>query len=322
MVHRPPLVMKESTILSSQTKTTELVDNFGQWLITEAGVCQATVEAYVRDAMRFLEFLLTIGKPQPEAAEPKDIYAYLGFLTRCGISAGSAKRNLSAIRALYRFLASEKGTPSDPTENVISPRMWRKIPRALTVQEIEALMAQPDVTSVLGLRDRAMLEFTYATGMRVSEVIGFRVSDLSISKHTARCFGKGSRERIVPVGSVALRWVVRYLEDARPTMAKDKRVENLFLNRRGRPLSRMGFWKILTKYARQAGIRGKVTPHILRHSFATHLLDGGASLRDVQQLLGHKDISTTQIYAKVDLEYLRDMILTFHPRGKEPRHEG
>lgn len=301
---------------------TELVDHFGQWLQTEGGVCRATVEAYVRDAARFAEFLLTIGKTKPEDARPNDIHAYLGFLTECGISAVSAKRNLSAVRALYRFLASERGISYDPTANVTSPKMWRKVPHALTVEEVEALICQPDVDSPLGLRDRAMLEFTYATGMRVSEVINFRLSDLNLKKRTARCFGKRSRERIVPIGSIALRWVVRYFEQARPLIAKNQDVEILFLNWRGRPLTRMGFWKILSKYARQAGIRRRVTPHILRHSFATHLLEGGATLRDVQHLLGHKDISTTQIYTKVDLEYLRDMIITFHPRGRELKNEG
>ena len=292
------------------------MDGFAQWLITEGGIARPTLEAYLRDAGRFLEYLLTVGKSDPSRAEPKDVYGYLGFLSECGISPVSAKRNLSAIRSLYRFLATEWNITSDPTTNVVSPRMWRRVPRALTVMEIEALLGQPDTSKPLGLRDKALLEFTYATGMRVSEVITFRVNDLNLTRGSARCLGKRSRERIVPVGSIAIKWVQRYLTEVRPNLVKSEGCEELFLNWRGRPLTRMGFWKILRRYVAMAGIKGKVTPHVLRHSFATHLLEGGASLRDVQHLLGHKDISTTQIYAKVDLEYLRDMIITFHPRGK------
>jgi integrase/recombinase XerD len=184
------------------------------------------------------------------------------------------------------------------------------------VPQIEALLAQPDTTTRLGLRDKAMLEFTYATGMRLNEVITFRIDDLNVKMGTARCLGKGSRERIVPVGGIALKWVEEYAEEARPCLVKGGDEKTLFLNWRGRPLSRMGYWKILAKYVTMAGIRSHVSPHLLRHSFATHLLEGGASLRDVQQMLGHKDISTTQIYTKVDMEYLRDTILMYHPRGQ------
>jgi integrase/recombinase XerD len=199
--------------------------------------------------------------------------------------------------------------------DVVVPRIWRRVPKALTLPEIERLLSQPDTAKPLGVRDKAMLEFAYATGMRVSEVVGFRWDDLNANAGTARCVGKGSRERLIPVGSVALKWVEAYCRDVRPRLLKGRSQDVLFLNWRGGRLTRMGFWKILAGHARAAGLKSKMTPHALRHSFATHLLEGGASLRDVQQMLGHKDIATTQIYTKVDMEYLREVHRKFHPRG-------
>ncbi len=316
MVPRPQLLMKAVTTSSSMDSTSSNLDQFLSWLRAERGVSRNTAQAYGHDISRFLEYLLTAGKNDPSTAEPGDIYSYLGFLNECGLASSSIRRNLSAIRTFYCFLSIEKNIGVDPTANVVSPRVWRRIPDALTVPQIEALLSQPDVTTVLGIRDKAMLEFTYATGFRVSEVISAKLGDINFETQTVRCIGKGSRERIVPMGSIAIDWIRRYLDSARPSLAKGSKTDVLFLNWRGRSLTRMGFWKILRRYVSMAGIRKRVTPHVLRHSFATHLLEGGASLRDVQQLLGHKDIGTTQIYAKVDLEYLRDAILTFHPRGR------
>lgn len=294
----------------------DLLEDFSYWLLSERGVSANTSEAYRRDLKKYVEFLASSGKSDPSSAETSDVYSYLSFLSECGMSPSSIRRELSSIRAFHRFLVAESTAPKDPTVNVMAPKMWRRVPKALTVPQIEALLAQPDVADRLGLRDKAMLEFTYATGMRVTEVITFRLNDLDLQVGAARCMGKGARERVVPVGMIAQKWIERYTAEVRPFLLKGPDGGVLFLNWRGKPLSRMGYWKILSKYAEMAGLRAKVTPHVLRHSFATHLLEGGANLRDVQQMLGHKDISTTQIYAKVDMEYLRDMILTYHPRGQ------
>jgi integrase/recombinase XerD len=293
----------------------DLLREFSDWLATERGVSANTTAAYGNDLKKYIEFLASSGKSGPAAAEGKDVFAYLSFLSECGMSPATIRREISSLRAFHRFLVSEGYGEGDPTTDVILPRMWRRLPKALTLPEIERLLAQPDVSRQLGVRDKAMIEFAYATGMRVSEVVGFRLRDLNFTAATARCVGKGARERMVPVGSVALKWIKSYLDDVRPRLLKGRSQEVLFLNWRGKPLTRMGFWKVLAHYARAAGLKSKVTPHVLRHSFATHLLEGGASLRDVQEMLGHKDISTTQIYTKVDMEYLREVHRKFHPRG-------
>ncbi len=293
----------------------DLLKDFSYWLTSERGVSPNTSQAYTCDLAKYIEYLASSGKPDPASAEAADVYSYLAFLSECGLAPSSIRRELSSIRAFHRFLVAESVSREDPASEVAAPKMWRRVPKALTVPEIESLLAEPDPRTRLGLRDKAMLEFTYATGMRVSEVIAFEMRNLTRRSGTARCLGKGSKERIVPVGMIALKWTDTYIQQARPLLIRGDDPGVLFLNWRGRPLSRMGFWKILSKHARAAGIRSKVTPHVLRHSFATHLLEGGASLRDVQQMLGHKDISTTQIYTKVDMEYLREVHRKFHPRG-------
>jgi integrase/recombinase XerD len=292
-----------------------LLEEFSYWLASERGVSPHTLTAYRTDVKQYLEFITSCGRPDAASADHGDVYAYLAFLSECGLAPASIRRQLSSIRALYRFMAAEVGLTKDPTERIVPPRQWRRVPKALTVPEVEALLAQPDPTKPLGLRDKALLEFTYATGMRVSEVVTFRMQDLNTAAHTAKCLGKGSRERIVPVGGIAMKWIGEYVTGSRPALRRRSDDDRLFLNWRGRGLSRMGFWKILNQYVIASGIRSKVTPHVLRHSFATHLLEGGASLRDVQQMLGHKDISTTQIYTKVDMEYLREVHRRYHPRG-------
>ncbi|MFH1314637.1 MAG: site-specific tyrosine recombinase XerD [Candidatus Eisenbacteria bacterium] len=300
----------------------DLLKDFSYWLSSERGVSPNTTEAYLSDLKKYVEFLDSGGKSDPTSVEMADVYSYLSFLSECGMSPASIRRELSSIRSFHGFLISESLSTQDPTVNVTAPRMWRRVPRVLTVPQVEALLAQPDTTTRLGLRDKAMLEFTYATGLRVGEVIAFKTGDLNRKMGTARCLGKGSKERIVPVGAIALKWVGEYTTDARPQIAKGSNEKTLFLNWRGRPLTRMGYWKILAGYVKMADIRSRVSPHVLRHSFATHLLEGGASLRDVQQMLGHKDISTTQIYARVDMEYLRDTILMYHPRGQIRKKRG
>jgi integrase/recombinase XerD len=294
----------------------ELLKEFTDWLGMERGASPNTVASYSGDLAKYLEFLASSGKSDPSSAENQDVYAYLSFLSECGMSPSSIRREISSIRAFHRFLVAEGHSSKDPTVRVVVPKVWRRVPKALSVPQVERLLAEPQVADRLELRDKALLEFTYATGMRVSEVIGFKTRDLDAAAGTARCLGKGSRERVVPVGSIALKWVEAYLGEVRPRLVKHGEPEVLFLNWRGKRLTRMGYWKILAKYVRRAGISARVTPHVLRHSFATHLLEGGASLRDVQQLLGHVSIATTQIYTKVDMEYLREVIVEFHPRGR------
>jgi integrase/recombinase XerD len=295
--------------------TVTVLEEFAYWLAGERGVASNTALAYRSDIKKYVEFLASAGRSDPASARPDDVYSYLAFLSECGMSPSSMRRELSSIRAFHRFLVSEGMAAEDPTRDVPPPKAWRRVPGALTVPEVERLLAQPDVEEPLGLRDRAMLEFTYATGMRVSEVVSFMMRDLNLNARTARCMGKGSRERVIPVGGMAIKWTLRYRDEVRSQLLKGKDQGVLFLNWRGRPLSRMGFWKILRGYAGRSGIRSRITPHVLRHSFATHLMEGGASLRDVQQMLGHKDISTTQIYTEVDMEYLREVHRKYHPRG-------
>jgi integrase/recombinase XerD len=292
-----------------------LLEEFSYWLASERGVSSNTVSAYHSDAKKYVEFLASEGKSDPTRAESGEVHCYLAFLSECGMSPSSMRRELSSIRAFHRFLIAESRADEDPTRDVAPPRIWRRVPSALTVPEVESLLAQPNPSRPLGLRDKAMLEFTYATGMRVSEVTGFQTRHLNLNTGTVRCMGKGSKERVIPIGGIALRWTRRYQDEVRPGLLRGLDPGILFLNWRGRGLTRMGFWKILQGYVRTAGIRSKVSPHVLRHSFATHLMEGGASLRDVQQMLGHKDISTTQIYTKVDMEYLKEVHRRFHPRG-------
>jgi integrase/recombinase XerD len=293
----------------------KLLKDFSAWLATERGLAPNTVSSYEGDLRKYLEFLAGEGKSDPSALDSSDVYSYLAFLSACGLAPSSIRRNLSSVRSFHRFLTSEYGGKLDPTDTVAPPRVWRMVPKALTLPDVEALLSAPDTSRPLGVRDKAMLEFMYATGMRVSEALSFRVPDLNSEIGTARCIGKGSRERVVPVGEIARRWIRLYRTTVRPELLKNQESDILFLNWRGRRMSRMGFWKILSGYARAAGIRARVTPHVLRHSFATHLLEGGANLRDVQQMLGHRDISTTQIYTKVDMEYLREVHRKYHPRG-------
>ncbi len=284
-------------------------------LILERGLSPSTIESYDRDLRRYLAFLEDRHIEDMAAIAQTDIDAFLNQLLHCGLSSSSLARNISAVRGFHRFLLSEGLVGNDPSENIEAPRLKRRLPEVLEVAEVEALLEQPDTAKPLGLRDRAMLELLYACGLRVSELLSLREADIFFSQGFVRCFGKGSKERLVPVGRTAASWVQRYLEQSRPGLNKRAPTDILFLNARGAPLSRMGFWKILRDYARRAGIRKRVHPHILRHSFATHLLEGGADLRSVQEMLGHADISTTQIYTHVDREYLKEVHRQFHPRG-------
>jgi len=291
-----------------------LYKRFLSYLAAERGLSVNTVEAYGRDVERYLRFLWTRGV-RPESARSEDVRELLRRLGDYGLGPASLARNLSAVRTFHRFLLEEGMAEGDPTELVDAPRRGRRLPEVLNVEEVEAILSQPDTSTPLGMRDKAMLELMYAPGMRVSELLSLRLGDLLWQVGVVRVSGKGGRERIVPVGEVALDALRTYLKEARPKLAKARSGDIVFLNRRGERLSRMGFWKVLRGYVRSAGISKPVSPHTLRHSFATHLLEGGADLRAVQEMLGHRDISTTQIYTHLDREYLREVIRTFHPRG-------
>ena len=281
----------------------------------EKGLSPNTVSAYQRDLMKFCEFAekrkLTL-----EAVSRDDLVDFLAGLYRQHLESKSVARHLVSLRNFFRFAQIQELISADPTINLESPKIRRSLPGYLRLEEVEKLLAQPDAKTPLGLRDRAMLEVLYSAGLRVSELVGLRVSDLDTKVGCVRCIGKGDKERIVPIGKKALGMVERYLRDARPKMIlKVAGSPTLFVNRRGKPLSRVGVWKILSAYGRRAGLRVALTPHMLRHSFATHLLERGADLRSVQLMLGHADISTTQIYTHVVEERLKQIYKAHHPRA-------
>jgi integrase/recombinase XerD len=231
-----------------------------------------------------------------------------------GISANSIARRLAAIRMFHRFLTRERILKNDPTTLIDSPKLWKKIPDTLSLNEVDALISQPSIRDKQGVRDRAILETMYATGMRVSEAVNLKLDNVNLNIGFLRCIGKGNKERVIPLGKKAIASLNRYLEVGRPHLLKNRQSEFLFLNRFGKKLSRQSFWKLIKKYAREARIRKPIRPHILRHSFATHLLERGADLRSVQEMLGHSNISTTQIYTHVNKDRLKAIHKMYHPR--------
>ncbi|MBI5806127.1 site-specific tyrosine recombinase XerD [candidate division TA06 bacterium] len=293
----------------------EALQQYLTHLAVERGLSGNSLGSYASDLKRYLSFLKTKNIGDLQTVERKMVSEFLSMLMGYGLSPVSLSRNISALRGFHRFLASEGIARTDPTENIETPRLDKKLPEVLDLSEVEILLAQPDPASLLGLRDKAMLELLYACGLRVTELLTLKTSDLFFDQDFIRCIGKGSKERIVPVGRSARSWTEKYRQNTRPALLRKFSTEVLFLNNRGRLMSRMGFWKLLKNYAQKAGIKKRVHPHILRHSFATHLLEGGADLRSVQEMLGHADISTTQIYTHVDREYLKEVHRQFHPRG-------
>jgi integrase/recombinase XerD len=284
-------------------------------LAIERGLSPRTLDAYGRDLVRLLDFLGARGVGRPGEATPGDLREFVYHLKDQGLQATSIRRNLSAIRTYYSFLIAEGLVVTDPTERLEAPGIWRRLPDVLSRAEIERLLESPNMGERLYWRDRALLEFAYASGVRVSELIALRLRDLDLDEGFAIVFGKGAKERMVPVGQSALRAIRVYLRELRPSLERGAGQGVVFLNNRGTPLTRMGVWKILRGHVEGAGIEKRVTPHTLRHTFATHLLEGGADLAAVQEMLGHVDISTTQIYTHIDREYLRDVHRKFHPRA-------
>jgi integrase/recombinase XerD len=293
-----------------------LVEQFVDFIRIEQNLSPNTVDSYRRDLLRYVRFLKDPqGRVEPRQITRADLSEFVQQLDAVGLSPKSLARNLSAIRGWHRYLLDEALLDHDPADLIDLPKLPRTLPSVLEIEEIERVLEQPDTLSHLGVRDRAMIELLYACGLRISELLGLRQSQIVSDGGFVRVMGKGSKERIVPMGKIAADWIYYYQEKVRPHLAPGGRADDtLFLNARGRPMSRMGFWKILKKYVDKAGVDKDVTPHTFRHSFATHLLEGGADLRIVQELLGHADISTTQIYTHVDREYLKEIHRTFHPR--------
>ncbi len=291
-----------------------LIHEFINYLSVERGLATNTLESYGRDLRQYYQYL---GEDQVDldAVSRSTIINYLMFLQKQGKATATIARRLAALKAFYQFLVREKRIKTDPTANLESPKLEKRLPRVLTVSEVERLLAQPDPSLPAGLRDRAMLELLYATGIRVSELVSLNVEDVNLETGYIRCTGKGSKERIVPLGSLAIKWVQEYLQGGRPKLVKDREETALFVNHHGNRLTRQGFWKIVKKYAEDARIDKEITPHTLRHSFATHLLENGADLRSVQEMLGHADISTTQIYTHVTKGRLKEVYARTHPRA-------
>ena len=291
------------------------LDRFGDFLTLEQGSSPRTLEAYRRDVERLVDYARAKGAASPVDVTSRMLREFVYHLKDVGLSPSSIRRNISAVRTYFRFLLADGVVARDPSERLETPQRWRTLPDVLTVEEIERLLAAPTLDDPLAFRDRAMLELAYGAGLRVSEWITIGVRDVMLEDKLVRVFGKGSKERLVPIGRSAIGAVATYLRELRPRLERGSGKGILFLNARGEPLSRMGAWKILRRYVERSGITKEVSPHTLRHSFATHLLEGGADLRAVQEMLGHADISTTQIYTHVDREYLRQVHRQYHPRG-------
>jgi integrase/recombinase XerD len=291
------------------------LDRFGDYLTLEQGTSPRTLEAYRRDVARLAEYATTKGALSPNHDTSRMLREFIYYLKDIGLSPASIRRGISAVRTYFKFLMADGVVARDPSERLETPKRWRTLPEVLTVEEIERLLASPSLDDPLVFRDRAMLELAYGAGLRVSEWITLGVRDLMFEDKLVRVFGKGSKERLVPIGRSAIGAAATYIRELRPRLEKGQGKGILFLNARGEPLTRMGAWKILRRYVERAGITKSVSPHTLRHSFATHLLEGGADLRAVQEMLGHADISTTQIYTHVDREYLRTVHRQYHPRG-------
>ena len=291
------------------------LEQFHDFLALERGSSANTQEAYARDVTRYATFAVTQAISAPGDATPRQLRAFVFHLKDLGLAPASVRRTVSAVRTYYRFLLEDGHVERDPSERLETPARWRTLPGVLSVADVERLLAAPSVDEPLAFRDRAMLELAYGAGLRVGEWITLAVRDLSFEEQQLRVFGKGAKERLVPIGRSAVGAAAVYLRELRPRLDRGAGKGVLFLNARGEPLTRMGAWKILRRHVEAAGLSTTVTPHTLRHTFATHLLEGGADLRAVQEMLGHASIATTQLYTHVDREYLRSVHRQYHPRA-------
>ncbi|KUG25876.1 tyrosine recombinase xerd [hydrocarbon metagenome] len=294
----------------------KFIDEYLTLLSLEKNLSENTVKSYKSDLISFLNFLEEEKIVDLSEVDHKLIGRFMQLLKSEGLSSSSASRYLSTLRGFFSYLSSNYYIKKDPTERVSSAKIVRKLPAVLSFNEIEMILDKPNVGDKLGLRDKSILELLYSSGLRVSELIELKIVDLFLQDDVIRVIGKGSKQRIVPIGSSAVQWLNEYMIHSRPFLEKKTKSKNyIFLNTRGSKLSRMGIWKIVDRYTKEAGIDKEVHPHTFRHSFATHLLEGGADLRSVQEMLGHSDISTTQIYTHIDREYIKQVHRDFHPRG-------
>lgn len=291
-----------------------MIDTYLRHLEVSRRLAPNSLEAYSRDLVRLAQFA-EVAAHKVESLQLADLELFVRELMTSGLSPTSTARAVASVRGFYKFLRLNGTIAHNPAEDLRSPKTFRALPKFLSLDDVEALLRGPDVTTPRGLRDKALIELLYATGLRVSELVGLRMADVRDEEGFLKTVGKGSKERIVPVGDEAAKWVGTYLRDGRPKLVKKRDGPWLFLNSRGQRLSRVGFWKGLKAYGRRAGIRAQLSPHVLRHSFATHLLDRGADLRAIQTMLGHADLSTTQIYTHVLEARLRSVYDRFHPRS-------
>jgi integrase/recombinase XerD len=301
------------------TKVESRLDRFGNYLMVERSLTKMSTSFYIADVRQFFSLFTKGNEVKIDKLSSKDIRNYISALNSLRLASASIARKISSLKMFFRFLVSEGIINNDPTEDIALPKVKKKLPSVLTVNEIvdiiNSTQSKDQGRSVKDYRAWAMFETLYATGVRISELLSLRLSDISLSEGFIRVFGKGSKERIVPLGKLAIKAIKDYLQLARNKLLKGKASEYLFLNYRGQRMSRMGFWKILREYLKRVKITKRVTPHTFRHSFATHLLEGGANLRAVQEMLGHSNIVTTQIYTHIDRRYLKEVYKTFHPRG-------
>jgi integrase/recombinase XerD len=294
----------------------ELIDEFISYLSVERGLAENTLLAYRKDLTKYVEFLKKKGKAKINQTSKKDVTDFMMELKDKGLSSNTVSRNLAAIKSFYKFLTLERYIERNITSILESPKLWKKLPDVLSLEEVEKLLEKPNLKNWLGIRDKASLELMYATGMRVSEIINLTIDDLNLDVGFIKCKGKGQKERIIPLGEKASGAIKRYLKKVRPKVLKKKQPsEYLFLTRLGKKMSRQTFWKMIKKYLKKTRIKKDVSPHTLRHSFATHLLEGGADLRIVQEMLGHANISTTEAYTHINKERLKSIHKKYHPRG-------
>jgi len=292
----------------------KLVEEFLNYLSIERGLAVNSISSYRRDLNNYIKYLEKNKIGSFSETKRNNITNFMLYLKDKGLNSSSIARALVAIKVLYRFLVNEGYLKDDVTSVFTLPKIWRKLPQVLRPEEVEKLLRSPNLRTKLGIRDKAALELMYATGMRVSEIAGLKLNDLNLDMRFVKCTGKGQKERIIPLGTYAVCALTKYIDKARPGLLKQKEELHLFLSRLGRKISRQTFWKVVKAYAKKSRIKKEITPHTLRHSFATHLLERGADLRTLQEMLGHSDISTTQIYTHIDKERLKQIHRKFHPR--------
>lgn len=282
----------------------------------QKNLSENTLSSYKNDISTFISFLSDYKISDPFDISTENLTAFFKTLKNIGLTSTSAARYFSSLKGFFLYLLKNNYIIKNPLEKISAPKLSKKLPEVLNINEVDKILAQPNVSDTLGLRDKAILELLYACGTRVSELTNLKLSDLFLNEEVIRVFGKGSKERLIPIGSSAIEWVGKYIKESRSVLLRISKSGNyVFLNSRGSKLSRMGIWKIIDRYVKEAGIQKEVHPHTFRHSFATHLLEGGADLRAVQEMLGHADISTTQIYTHIDRDYIKQVHKQFHPRG-------